>query len=164
MEILSLLSSLVSLVSDFVLEFKRERILKKEKTRELAEGILPDLRLLCKEMQGYVYLNKLETAEKDNKKYNNITELLNKIRDRYERYSIYLTKDLSFSIDIILLGIEKYCNRFTFLKGITQKDSTGHIPFHLQADVNEKRKIVSVIQKQLPKRIEAVKQQFSRSI
>ena len=72
MEILSLLSSLVSLVSDFVLEFKRERILKKEKTRELAEGILPDLRLLCKEMQGYVYLNKLETAEKDNKKYNNI--------------------------------------------------------------------------------------------
>jgi len=59
-------------------------------------------------------------------------------------------------IDSILLDMNRYCNRYTYLKDITELNGRNHIPYHTQEDVKEKRIIDSIVRSQLPKDLKSI--------
>ena len=50
------------------------------------------------------------------------------------------------------------------MKNITEPGNKDYDVTHTQEEVDEKRKIVSIVQGQLPEKLEVVKQLFSKSI
>ena len=148
-----ILPTLMDLVSLSVSETVKRRGEKKKKERELAEEILPDLAVLCEKVQEYV--NQF-SAKINVEKYNEIFELLKVTRYKYKKYIIYLPDNLSSMIDSILLDMNRYCNRYTYLKDITELNGRNHIPYHTQEDVKEKRIIDSIVRSQLPKDLKSI--------
>ena len=80
------------------------------------------------------------------------------------KYTISLPEKLSKEICGFLGSIDLYYKRYTFLKNITEPGNKDYDVTHTQEEVDEKRKIVSIVQGQLPEKLEVVKQLFSKSI
>lgn len=137
---------------------------KRKKIIESAEQMLPIFGKLCEEMQKYVFSCKCNVEKVDVRSYDCIAILLEEARKYYMKYTISLPEKLSKEICGFLGSIDLYYKRYTFLKNITEPGNKDYDVTHTQEEVDEKRKIVSIVQGQLPEKLEVVKQLFSKSI
>lgn len=149
---------------NFMKYFFKISTAKRKKIIESAEQMLPIFGKLCEEMQKYVFSCKCNVGKVDVISYDCITILLEEARKYYMKYTISLPEKLSKEICDFLESIDLYYKRYTFLKNITEPGNKDYDVTHTQEEVDEKRKIVSIVQGQLPKKLEVVKQQFSKSI
>ncbi|MFV0587496.1 hypothetical protein [Bacteroides reticulotermitis] len=150
-----------ALVPIIVLFIKKKR-LKKSKKEEAAACLLPLLKQIKGNTLRYVSPARVQTENTKNNEFKEIMDLIHECSDQKAKHEVYLPKRLSSQIDSFLSKWSSHCAEYTSTRNYTEPGNVEYFAYHTQKDVDRKREIVRIVEKDMIREFDDIVNTFKR--